>query len=70
MELNGASGPEVDIFEAQWVKKHKLVTFDEAVEAHIKAEGGDASEYLAKTQQDRNMSLSKRRKLSSQNFWP
>ncbi|KAH0842666.1 hypothetical protein AYO21_08987 [Fonsecaea monophora] len=66
MELNGADGPEVDKFEAEWVKKHKLVTFDEAVEAHIKAEGGDASEYLAKTKADRNMSLSSRRKLSSQ----
>lgn len=29
MELKGASGAEIDAFEAQWVKKHKLVTFDE-----------------------------------------
>jgi len=31
MELEGASGAEVDIFEATWVKKHKLVTFDEGM---------------------------------------
>ncbi|ETI26670.1 isocitrate lyase [Cladophialophora carrionii CBS 160.54] len=66
MEMNGATGPEVDRFEAEWVKKHKLTTFDEAVEAHIKAEGGDASGYLAKTKSDRNMSLTKRRQLSSE----
>lgn len=29
MEREGASGPEIDKFEAAWVKKHKLVTFDE-----------------------------------------
>lgn len=66
MELAGAPGPEVDQFESAWVKKHKLVTFDEAVEAHIKAEGGDASEYLAKTNANPNLSLSKRRSLSQQ----
>ncbi|KIX06746.1 isocitrate lyase [Rhinocladiella mackenziei CBS 650.93] len=65
MELNGASGPEIDQFESAWVKKHKLVTFDEAVEAHLKAEGGDPSEYLSKTRENRNMSLSKRRALSA-----
>ncbi|KIV77764.1 isocitrate lyase [Exophiala sideris] len=66
MELKGASGPDIDAFESAWVKKHKLVTFDEAVEAHIKSEGGDASEYLAKTKENRNLSLTKRRALSSQ----
>ncbi len=66
MELEGALGAEIDKFEADWVKQHKLVTFDEAVEAHIKSEGGDASEYLSKTAADRNMSLSRRRILSSQ----
>ena len=66
MELDGAPGPEIDKFEATWVKDHKLVTFDEAVEAHLKAEGGDASEYLSKTAADRNMSLTKRRTLSEQ----
>ncbi|KAI1613562.1 isocitrate lyase [Exophiala viscosa] len=66
MEAKGASGPDIDSFESAWVKKHKLVTFDEAVEAHIKSEGGDASEYLAKTKENRNLSLTKRRSLSSQ----
>lgn len=66
MELNGATGADVDIFESAWVKKHKLVTLDEAVEAHIKSEGGDASQYLAQTKENPNMSLSKRRVLASQ----
>lgn len=65
MELSGAAGPEIDKFEADWVKKHQLVTFDEAVEAHIKSEGGDATEYLSQTAANRNMSLTKRRQLSS-----
>ena len=29
MEMQGAQGKEIDQFEAAWVKKHKLVTFDE-----------------------------------------
>lgn len=29
MELNGVSGAEIDAFEAEWVKSHRLVTFDE-----------------------------------------
>ncbi len=29
MEIDGASGAEIDSYEAKWVKKHKLVTFDE-----------------------------------------
>ena len=29
MELKGASGAKIDQYEAQWVKEHKLVTFDE-----------------------------------------
>ena len=29
MEGKGASGPEIDAYEAEWVKTHKLVTFDE-----------------------------------------
>jgi isocitrate lyase len=29
MEIEGAAGAEIDAFEIQWVKKHKLVTFDE-----------------------------------------
>ena len=29
MELDGATGEEIDAFEAKWVKEHKLMTFDE-----------------------------------------
>lgn len=29
MELKGATGAEVDNYEAEWVKRHTLVTFDE-----------------------------------------
>ncbi|KAK4896516.1 hypothetical protein LTR28_001825, partial [Elasticomyces elasticus] len=29
MDMEGASGAEIDKFEAAWVKKHKLMTFDE-----------------------------------------
>lgn len=66
MELGGAAGPEIDKFESAWVKNHKLVTFDEAVEAQIKSEGGIASEYLAQTKANPNLSLTKRRVLSAQ----
>jgi isocitrate lyase len=29
MELKGAPGQEIDAYEANWVKEHQLVTFDE-----------------------------------------
>ena len=29
MELQGATGEEIDQYEANWVKEHKLMTFDE-----------------------------------------
>lgn len=41
MEARGASGKEIDAFEAKWVKSAKLVTFDEAAVAHFKANGVD-----------------------------
>ena len=66
MELEGAPGAEIDKLESDWVKKQKLVTFDEAVESHLKSEGVDASDYLSKTAVERNMSLSQRRTLASQ----
>lgn len=61
MELNGASGPEIDRYEAEWVKKHKLVTFDEAAEAHIKAAGKDPAPYLEQVRANRNTPLHQRR---------
>jgi isocitrate lyase len=66
MEMEGASGAEVDAFEAAWVKKHKLVTFDEAAEAHIKAAGKDAAAYLSQVQKNRNTPLHRRRKLAAE----
>ena len=64
MELKGASRADMDSFEAEWVKKHKLVTLDEAVETHFKLEGIEASDYKSKVAADRNMSLSKRKELA------
>ena len=32
MELKGAPGSEIDKYEAEWVKKHRLVTFDEGID--------------------------------------
>lgn len=65
MELDGASGPEIDQFESAWVKKYQLVTFDEAAEAHLKSQGIDPSDYLSRTSKDRNMSLSRRKALAA-----
>jgi isocitrate lyase len=66
MELRGVPGADIDEFEAEWVKTHKLITLDEAIEAHLTAEGIDASEYRSKVAADRNMSLSKRKGLAEQ----
>ena len=65
MEMEGASAEEIDVFEAEWVKKHQMMTFDEAAEAHIKKAGKDASSYLSETQKNRNIPLHKRRKLAA-----
>jgi len=65
MESEGASSSEIDAFEAKWVKDHKLVTFDEAAEAHIKAAGKDVSAYLSKVHKERNTPLHRRRKLAA-----
>ncbi|KAM0700912.1 hypothetical protein Q7P35_012634 [Cladosporium inversicolor] len=66
MEMEGASGAEVDAYEAAWVKKHKLVTFDEAAEEHIKAAGKDAAAYISEMQKNRNTPLHRRRKLAAE----
>lgn len=66
MEMNGATGPEIDKYEAEWVKKHKLVTFDEAATEHIKAAGKDPQVYLSQTQENRNMPLHQRRRAASE----
>jgi isocitrate lyase len=65
MEANGATGTEIDNFEAAWIEQYPLVTFDEAVEAHLKLEGKKATEYLAQTKLNRDMSISQRCALAS-----
>lgn len=64
MERSGAPGGDIDSFEAEWVKNHKLVSLDEAVEVHLRAQGIDPSDYKSKVAADRNMSLSKRKALA------
>ena len=69
MDLEGATGSEIDSYEAKWVKDHELMTFDEAVTKHLHAEGADKSkidEYNSKVQSDRNLPLSRRRTLAAQ----
>lgn len=68
MEAKGASGAEIDIFEANWVKNTKLVTFDEAAVAHMRSEGvaeDKISEYLSATSKDRDMGITRRRALAA-----
>ncbi|KFA73435.1 hypothetical protein S40288_04191 [Stachybotrys chartarum IBT 40288] len=68
MEAKGASGSEIDVFEAKWVKGTNLVTFDEAAVQHMQGEGvaqGKIDEYLAATAKDRNMGITRRRALAS-----
>ncbi|KAL8727749.1 MAG: hypothetical protein Q9166_005862 [cf. Caloplaca sp. 2 TL-2023] len=67
MELRGASGSEIDQYEAQWVKDHKLFTFDQAVIQQLQDENATSSridEYSALVSKDRNLSLSSRRNLA------
>ncbi|KAF2155688.1 isocitrate lyase 2 [Myriangium duriaei CBS 260.36] len=67
MERDGASGAEIDAFEAQWVKQHQLVTFDDAAVAHIKAsaDAGKADEYVSHVKANRDIPLHQRRKLAA-----
>ncbi|KAH8886386.1 isocitrate lyase and phosphorylmutase [Thozetella sp. PMI_491] len=69
MEARGASGPEIDAFEAKWVKSTKLVTFDEAAEAHFRANGVPEDKIAGYKQQvavNRDLSVASRRKLASE----
>lgn len=69
MEAKGARGSEIDAFEADWVKKTELVTFDEAVVAHLEKEGASRSDidaYLDAVRKDRDMGIAQRRKLAAQ----
>ncbi|KAF2859671.1 isocitrate lyase and phosphorylmutase [Piedraia hortae CBS 480.64] len=64
MEQSGAASSEIDAFEAEWVKSHKLVTFDEAAEAHIRRSSGDPQRYLDAVS-GKPVPLSKRRQLAA-----
>jgi isocitrate lyase len=67
MELEGASGAQIDQLEAEWVRKHKLVTFDEAVIEHLKREGASKSSistYISSVKSNPNFSLTQRRQLA------
>ena len=67
MEANGASGAEIDAFEAEWVKNTKLVTFDEAARAHFamhNVDAADVEQYRAAVAADRDMSITARRRLA------
>ncbi|KAI9739212.1 MAG: hypothetical protein M1834_007425 [Cirrosporium novae-zelandiae] len=69
MELQGASAEEINTYEAEWVKKHQLMTFDEAVITHLEKEGDPQSkiaEYNSQVAKDHNLSLSRRRKIAEQ----
>ncbi|KAL1990948.1 hypothetical protein VTN49DRAFT_5452 [Thermomyces lanuginosus] len=69
MEREGASGPEIDAYESQWVKSHRLVTFDEAVDEQLKAEGASQAvrdAYQARVKENPNLSISRRRALAEE----
>ncbi|KAE8146748.1 isocitrate lyase [Aspergillus avenaceus] len=68
MEREGATPTEIDAYELQWVKDHKLVTFDEAVDAHLEAEGAPQSArdaYKKRVQENPDLAFSRRRALAN-----
>ncbi|RAH42875.1 methylisocitrate lyase ICL2 [Aspergillus brunneoviolaceus CBS 621.78] len=68
MEREGAAPSEIDAYESEWVKKYKLVTFDEAVDAHLEAEKAPQSArdaYKKRVQESPDLSISRRRVLAS-----
>ncbi|KAI8958324.1 isocitrate lyase [Daldinia sp. FL1419] len=69
MEAAGAPGPEIDAFEAEWVKKTRLVTFDEAAVEQLKSQGVSQEKidtYLRAVEADTNMGITKRREIANQ----
>ncbi|KAJ5484313.1 Isocitrate lyase/phosphorylmutase [Penicillium expansum] len=68
MEREGASPKEIDTFELDWVKRHKLITLDEAVDAHLESEGAPQSSrdaYKAFVKKNPDLSFSRRRALAN-----
>lgn len=69
MEAAGAPGPEIDAFEAEWVKKTRLVTFDEAAVEQLKSQGvaqDKIDSYLRAVEANANMGITKRREIANQ----
>lgn len=69
MEIAGATGAEIDAYEANWVKQTELLTCDEAIVKQLKEHGvsqESIDSYLRKTAEDRNLSITKRKQLASQ----
>ncbi|KAI0011428.1 isocitrate lyase [Xylariaceae sp. FL0662B] len=70
MEAAGASGAEIDIFEADWVKKTRLVTFNEAAVEQMKAQGIPQEKidaYLDAVQAEGpSLGITKRREIAAQ----
>ncbi|KAI0602661.1 isocitrate lyase [Biscogniauxia sp. FL1348] len=67
MEASGASGAEINAYEADWVKRTRLVTFDEAAVEQMKARGvaqHKVDAYLATVAADSAMGITKRRDLA------
>jgi isocitrate lyase len=66
MELRGAPVEEINAFEVEWLKTHKLVTFDEAAIEHLTAHASPeaAREYTSAVQANRDLSLPARRALA------
>ncbi|KAI1463741.1 isocitrate lyase [Daldinia caldariorum] len=68
MEAAGASGAEIDAFEADWVKKTRLVTFDEAAVEQLKSQGVSQDKidsYLRAVEADADMGITKRREIAN-----
>lgn len=69
MEAAGAPGPEIDAFEAEWVKKTRLVSFDEAAVEQLRAQGVSEDKigaYTKEVESNNNLGISKRRELANQ----
>ncbi|RYP01122.1 hypothetical protein DL763_000359 [Monosporascus cannonballus] len=73
MEALGASGTEIDAFEADWVRRTRLITFDEAAAEQMAAQGVAQDEidvYLrtVRTTEERGtpVGIAKRRALAAQ----
>ncbi|KAJ1336119.1 isocitrate lyase [Microdochium nivale] len=68
MEAAGATGAEIDVFEAAWVKKTRLVTFDEAAAEQLRDQGvsqSDVDSYLRAVEAEPSMGIAKRRELAA-----